>query len=167
MNTAARRAPAVRFPARRSGIVGGVLAAAVAAGLVVLMAWLLQGSHQGPAVAIAAAVCWLAAAAGAWHWWHGQFCGELCWDGQQWALDPLVPGRHPQVLRGTPEVQGDLQHHLWLRTSGDAGRPRIWLWLERSRQPERWDDLRRAVYSRAGSGTASASEFAPIHSRQA
>lgn len=167
MNSTARRAPAVRFPVQRSRTVGGVLAAIVLAGAVVLGAWLVLGGGEGSVPAMAGAGVWLAAAGGAWHWWRGQLCGVLYWDGGQWVLESLLPGQVPVLLRGPPEVQWDLQSHLWVCAHGAACRSRVWLWLERRQQPERWADLRRAVYSRAGTGTASAGEFAPIHSRQA
>lgn len=167
MNSAARQAPSVRFPVRRSRAVGGVLAAVALLGSAALLAWWLLGTDPGGASAVAGAAALLAAVAGAWHWWRGQFCGELHWDGQQWRLDSLLPVRSPMPLQGAPEVQWDLQSHLWVCVHAAAGRPRIWLWLESRQQPERWPDLRRAVYSRAGTGTVSAGEFAPIHSRQA
>lgn len=167
MTSTARRAPAVRFPVRRSRAVGGVLAAIVLAGGAALLAWWLLGTGLGAVSGVAGAIVWLAAAAGAWHWWCGQFCGELQWDGQQWRLDRLLAGRSPIPLQGAPEVHWDLQSHLWVCVGAAAGRARIWLWLESRQQPERWTDLRRAVYSRAGTGTVSAGEFAPIHSRQA
>ena len=162
-----RQAPAVRFPVRRGRAVAVLLAALVLAGAVVLMAWWQGGMAQRMAAAAATAVfAWMAAAVGAWHWWRSQFCGELHWDGQQWWLDHMLPGCAPMPLQGAPEVQWDLQSHLWV-SALSAGQPRIWLWLERRQQPERWPDLRRAVYSRAGTGAASAAEFAPTHSRQA
>lgn len=167
MNSMARQAPAVHLPVRRSRAVGAVLAAVALAGAAVLYAWWLPGAGQGVIPALAGSSAWLAAVAGAWHWWLGQFCGELHWDGQQWWLDALLPGRSPVMLQGAPEVQWDLQGHLWVCVQEAQGRQRFWLWLESRQQPERWADLRRAVYSRAGTGTVSAGEFAPIHSRQA
>lgn len=156
MNATVRHAPAVRFPVRRSRAVGGLLAAIALAGAAALVAWWLLGAGLGAVSAAAGAVAWLAAAVGAGHWWYGQFCGELQWDGQQWRLDTLLPGDSPMPLQGAPEVQWDLQGHLWVCVHAAEGRPRIWLWLEGRQQPERWPDLRRAVYSRAGTGTASA-----------
>ncbi|EJE54852.1 hypothetical protein PMI14_00205 [Acidovorax sp. CF316] len=167
MSSTARRAPAVRFPVRRSRAVGGVLAALALAGGAALLAWWLVGAGRGALVAAAGAAAWLAAVAAAWHWWLGQFCGELRWDGQQWWLDRLLPGGSPMPLKGAPEVQWDLQDHLWVCAHATPGRARTWLWLECRQQPERWPDLRRAVYSRAGTGTVGAAEFAPIHSREA
>jgi hypothetical protein len=64
-------------------------------------------------------------------------------------------------------VHWDLQNHLWLAVQAAGGGARTWMWLARHQQAERWADLRRAVYSRAGTGAARAAEFAPIHSRQA
>lgn len=167
MNSTARQAPAVRFPVPRSRAVGGVMAAVALAGAASLVAWWLTGASLAPFAALLGAAAWLAAAAGAWHWWRGQFRGELYWDGQQWWLDRLLPGHSPTQLQAAPAVQWDLQSHLWVCARAAAGRQRTWLWLERRRQPERWLDLRRAVYSRAGTDTSSAGELAPTHSQQA
>ena len=79
MNSMARQAPAVRLPVRRSRAVGAVLAAVALAGAAVLWAWWLLGAGQGVIPALASSSAWLAAVAGAWHWWLGQFCGELHW----------------------------------------------------------------------------------------
>jgi len=44
----------------------------------------------------------------------------------------------------------DVQFSLLLYLA-EANAARRWVWLDRSDMPERWQDLRRAVYSRAGS----------------
>lgn len=163
----ARQAPAVRYPVRRSPAVGGVLAAVALLAGVALLAWGLLGTAQNTVSALAGAASWLLAVAAAWHWWYRQWCGELHWDGQQWWLDGRLPGSSPMPLHGAPEVQWDLQGHLWVCAEAAAGQGRTWLWLECRQQPERWPDLRRAVYSRAGTGAAGAAAPAPIHSRLA
>ena len=126
----------------------------------VLVAWLVQGAPLYRGVAPAAAFLWFVAAAGALHFWWQQCAGKLSWDGEVWVLDG---GRFDGVswmLDGPPVVHLDLQNHLWVCTS-PQGHRRVWLWIERSYQPERWMDLRRAVYSRAKPGAPSADATAP------
>jgi hypothetical protein len=66
----------------------------------------------------------------------------LSWDGEIWSWPAVGQGS-----TGSLQVILDLQHWLLLRwTGGHAPR---WLWLERAGRAERWEDLRRAVYSRA------------------
>ncbi|MCO4094590.1 MAG: hypothetical protein HEQ37_13180 [Acidovorax sp.] len=105
-----------------------------------------------------AIVAWVLAALGAGHFWFSQFIGNLRWDGAGWALDngdPGSPDSRSGALQGPPEPLIDLQAHLWLVCVAADGR-RIWMCLERAHHPQRWLDLRRAVYSRAHSGTAPA-----------
>jgi len=76
--------------------------------------------------------------------------GFLHFDGRLWSLataasDASDPAR--SVLAARAFVALDLQSLLLLRLS-EAGRPNRWLWVERQAMPERWRDLRRAVYSR-------------------
>ena len=47
----------------------------------------------------------------------------------------------------TMEVALDLQR--WMLLEGKTVSGTHWFWVERRGQPERWDDMRRAVYSRA------------------
>jgi len=112
------------------------------------------------------ALCaWLLAACGALHFWWHQLSGTIRWDGQSWAVADLSGGA-VTALSGPPEILLDMQSHLWVIVS-PAGRRRLWLWLERSSQPERWMDLRRAVYSRAKPGVDHADASAPASSRGA
>ena len=78
----------------------------------------------------------------AWQWWAGPR-GELAWDGSTWAWTPLGGPAVPGQLR----VAVDLQRLLLVRWLA-PGQSR-WLWLERAGSAGHWDDLRRAVYSRA------------------
>lgn len=70
------------------------------------------------------------------------------------------------TLSSSPEILLDLQSYLWVHAI--TGRGHVWLWLERSAQPERWMDLRRAVYSRAKPGADNTDETAPAvsHGRE-
>lgn len=168
MTGLSRRAPAVQYPLGRSRLLGVVLGTLLVAGAGLLVAWILQGVQplsQGRA-AVAGACVWIAAVAGALHFWRRQFSGKLCWDGQTWVLEGDPLGSTVWVLDGPPMVQLDLQTHLWV-CAFPSGRCRIWLWLERSSQPQRWMDLRRAVYSRATPGAAHTVENVSAHSRRA
>ncbi|MCM2252139.1 MAG: hypothetical protein NDJ19_07250 [Ramlibacter sp.] len=103
--------------------------------------WWLQSPSPGWRLGGACAVLALAAAFAAWRWWHSAQ-GTLSWDGESWTWSG---GRLAQA--GAVEVGIDLQRSLLLRWT--SGRQTQWFWLDRSRAAERWDELRRAVYSRA------------------
>ena len=70
--------------------------------------------------------------------------GQLVWDGQRWHWESVAY----QV--GTAEyevfVAADFQHIVLLHIKNHAN-AKLWLWVERSTFPERWMDLRRAIYS--------------------
>jgi len=83
-----------------------------------------------------------AGALAAWRW-RAQPTGHLAWDGAGWTWEA---GAAPATA-GRLRVSVDLQRVLLVQWRGDG--PAHWLWLERAGAPERWADLRRAVYSRA------------------
>ena len=68
---------------------------------------------------------------------------ELRFDGQAWSI---TGGAAQWAARAS--VALDLQSLLLVRLAGPA-RARRWIWLDRQAMPERWSDLRRALYSRA------------------
>jgi hypothetical protein len=102
--------------------------------------WQVQAS---PARVFAAVAIVAAAGVFAARKWLRTPQGLLAWDGLGWTWT-VVSG----ACAGEPEVVLDAQRVLLLRWRGAEG-PIQWLWLERGAQPARWDDLRRAVYSRA------------------
>lgn len=160
MTLLSRRAPSVQYPLRRSRVLGGLLLALLLAGAWVVAAWGILGARDAVVSAAVAVGLWLLAAAGAAHFWWSQPRGVLQFDGQAWALDQMAKSFNgPRTLSAPPEVLLDLQAHLWVRVV-PTGHSSQWLWLERSSQPERWMDLRRAVYSRARSGVDNADETA-------
>ncbi|MBT9514001.1 MAG: hypothetical protein IV104_16805 [Acidovorax sp.] len=159
MTRLARCPPAVQYPLRRSLALGAVLVGLLLAGAGVLAAWVLGGVRSPLVVGTAAAGLWLTAAACALHFWLRQFVGVLRWDGQAWTQEGGPEGKIFWALSRPPEVILDLQTHLWVRAF-PLGHRGIWLWLERSSQPERWMDMRRAVYSRAKPGADNADETA-------
>jgi hypothetical protein len=102
-----------------------------------------QAPVSGWRLGAAATALALGAAAAGWNWWRMPQ-GTLAWDGHDWAW---IAAAGTQT--GRVETCVDLQSFLLLRFTGQS--ERRWLWLERSLCRERWDDLRRAVYSRARS----------------
>lgn len=153
------------YPLRRSLLLGGVLLAVLMACGAGLTAWLFWGSNAaliGPVGA--AGFLWCVAAASALHFWFYQFTGSIRWDGKDWALESSESVAARMVLSVAPDPVLDLQSHLWLHVLTPE-RGRIWLWVERSARPERWLDLRRAVYSRARPGADNADETAPASSQ--
>jgi toxin CptA len=134
-------APSVSYPVGRSHFAAGLLLAVWLSGAACVALWSAQvpapAWHLGASVVLvlAAGLC------AAWNWWRTPQ-GDLSWDGENWSW--TADG---QVRSGCPQVSLDLQHWLLLRWTGAHG-PR-WLWLARAGRTERWDGLRRAVYSRA------------------
>lgn len=136
-------APSVTYPVGRSPFAGALLlviwlAAAAAIGL-----WWESGASGGRLGA--AVLLWVAS--GLWaalHWWRSPM-GALAWDGESWNW-----ASGDAADSGMLEVSLDLQRSMLVRWAG-PGASR-WFWLERASRAERWDDLRRAVYSRAALG---------------
>ena len=132
-------APSVTYPVGRSRFMAGTAAALWLAGAAAIVLWCAQSSspgwRQGCALAVLAAAGGFAALA----WWRTPE-GELAWDGRAWSWRAGTAG-------GALHVALDLQNHLLVRWQ--AAGASCWLWLERARRPERWHELRRAVYSRA------------------
>jgi hypothetical protein len=134
-------APSVSFPVGRSRFMAAVLLLAWLMGGAVIVLWWSQSQSPGWRLGAAWLVLAATGAFAGWNWWNAAR-GILAWDGQTWNWS-ADPGAHD----GAVEVSVDLQHWLLLRwTSGNTSH---WLWLERTGQLERWDDVRRAVYSRA------------------
>jgi hypothetical protein len=134
-------APAVSYPAGRSSWAGVAILGLWLAGAAGIVLWSVQARTSPGGVAIA---CALLATSGAIALgaWRRTPAGVLAWDGSSWtwAMDSVAQA-------GQPEVALDAQRLMLVRWQGEGGV--TWLWLERDRQPMRWDDLRRAVYSRA------------------
>jgi hypothetical protein len=110
-------------------------------GVLVLVAWSMQvaaGWRQG-----LAALLLLALAGAALRAWTRSPRGLLAWDGQDWRWADGAGDSPGQVA-----VALDLQRWLLVRWRADGARA-AWLWLERAREPNAWNALRRAVYSPA------------------
>ena len=166
-----RHPPAVQYPVRRSHALAWLLALLLVGAAAGVAGWLLHAGRQAPAgFVLTAAGCWVLAAASSVHYWWRQPAAVLRWDGQFWTLETASrPPRSagPPATVGAPAVLLDLQAHLWVHVQAE-GRARTWLWLERSACPERWLDLRRAVYSRPkpGAGNADVTALARCHGRE-
>ena len=76
--------------------------------------------------------------------WRHLPSGQVAWDGEVWRWES--PSYQTGSAEQTLGVIADLQHHLLVRLENHAGAS-LWLWLEKKTMPERWMDLRRAVYS--------------------
>ncbi|KAB2905214.1 MAG: hypothetical protein F9K35_01995 [Burkholderiaceae bacterium] len=146
------QAPFVRFGAGRSRRPWWAVGALAACSALALAGWATGGASKPPFQLAAAAALWLACVTVALHFTARLPQGDLVWDGGLWRFE----GAGTRDAAGVLRVHMDGQSHLLLSLREATGTVR-WFWLERRMQPERWDDLRRAVYSRprpdAGQGT--------------
>lgn len=91
--------------------------------------------------------------------WNNLPGGQLAWDGDVWRWES--PGYQTGEGEHALSVIADFQQRLLLRLENQAGAS-LWLWVEQSVMPERWLDLRRAVYSPHRSRSAlPAHDFVP------
>ena len=136
-------APAVVYPLGRSRFLGGLLLAFWLAGLVLALLW--WGAMRQPdwrllLAGVSVLFSGLAARAA----WYNLPGGGLVWDGNAWLRES--PGYQTGASEHSLSVIADFQQHLLLRLENQAGAS-LWLWVEKNTMPERWLDLRRAVYS--------------------
>lgn len=133
-------APSVSYPAGRSRFAALLLLGAWLLGCAAALLW----QAQAPGIVRLGVMLAALAASGlfaAWQWRRTPG-GILAWDGAQWNWSAM-----PEAAATRVEVALDLQRTLLLRWTADGAAR--WIWVERAARPERWDDLRRAVYSRA------------------
>lgn len=155
-----RNAPSVVFPVGRCAFYAGLLCVLAGLGLLVLLLWWwpwLGAAAQAPWLTRLAvwlgALLWLIWAVFAWRSWLHAPVGRLQWD----AMGAPVSGRsRTGVWRWYREGQTDgaplqqveraldLQKRMLLRVRNPDGAHR-WLWVERCSDPDRWNDLRRAL----------------------
>lgn len=76
--------------------------------------------------------------------WNKTMGGQLSWSGEVWCWESATgqTGKSEHELSVIADFQSCLLLYLENQT-----RARLWLWVEQSALPERWLDLRRAVYS--------------------
>ena len=145
-----RHSPAVTYPLRASQLLRNGLWVVLILQAVLLALWAVEGAGHGrwQWLRMAGAVAiWSGCAVWGWQAWRAMPVGVLQWDGVRWHLEAGPTGDPAHPLKGALWVRLDLQSHLWVCLDEPGGR-RTWLWLERQGAPERWGDLRRAVYSR-------------------
>ncbi len=138
-------APSVSYPVGRSLVAGALACAAWLLGALACVQWTVQSQASGWRLVAAGIALAAAALASAWNWW-AMPRGILGWDGQSWTWTAAGT-----AYAGTVEVRLDLQQCLLVHFRSPA--VSHWLWLERAHCAERWDELRRAVYSRARTQT--------------
>lgn len=143
-------APPVIYPLGRSSLLGGLLLGCWFAGVCAVLLWWQAEQLFDRRMALAAFFVLLAGLAARSSWRHLPR-GQLAWDGEAWRWESL--GYQTGVAEHKMVVIADFQRRLLLRLENQAG-ARLWLWLEQKVMPERWMDLRRAVYSPHRSPTA-------------
>jgi hypothetical protein len=136
-------APPVAYPMGRSSLQAGLLLAVWLSGAAALVLCALFAPALGWRLwLLALAVC--AGGCMAVWGWRNSPVGLLHWDGQNWHWES------PAYQSGTPvrrlSVKMDFQRVLLLKLE-NQDHARLWLWAERKGMPERWLDLRRAVYA--------------------
>ncbi len=134
-------APSVTYPVGRSRFATVAMLVMWLLGATTVFAWWLQAQAPGWRTLAALLVVTGSGVLVAMTW-RSSPVGSIAWDGERWNFSPLeLPAG------GAVAVALDLQQWLLLRWEAEAGVR--WLWVERRARPERWDDMRRAVYSRA------------------
>lgn len=131
------------YPLGRSRFLGGSLLLLWLAGLVSALLWwdvIRQADWRMLLVFFAVLFAGLAARIA----WNNLPSGQLAWDGDVWHWES--PGYQTGVGEHSLSMIADFQQHLLLRLENRAGAS-VWLWVEKNFMPERWLDLRRAVYS--------------------
>lgn len=113
------------------------------AALLLASVWTL-GSQQLGWRQAAGFITLMGAGWAAWYGWANAPVGQLAWDGQVWRWEG--PGYQAGVAEYELSVALDFQKVMLLRLENQA-HAKLWLWAERRAFPERWLDLRRAVYS--------------------
>ncbi|MGV8803515.1 MAG: hypothetical protein ACWA6Y_00965 [Polaromonas sp.] len=142
-------APPVVYPLGRSLFLRRWLLTLWLAGLLSVLLWAVSARLQPDALALAL-VTVLGAGMAVRLSCKSLPCGQLAWDGDTWRREGA--GSQSGGALNELSVIADLQSRLLLRFENQAGKG-LWLWVERSSLPERWLDLRRAVYSPHKSAT--------------
>jgi toxin CptA len=136
-------APPVVFPLGRSRFLGYLLLALWLAGFFSALPWWYDTRHLDWRMALAFIAVLLAGLAARTSWVNLPR-GQLAWDGQVWCWESA--SYQTGMAEHELSVIADFQHRLLLRLENQA-RASLWLWVEQNAMPERWLDLRRAVYS--------------------
>ena len=140
---ATHHAPSVVYPVGHSRFNGYLLFGLWLAGSLSTMLWLWVSPAMDWRLFLAVTAMALAGLA-AYIGWKNSPVGQLAWDGQFWRWEG--PGYQAGAAEQKLSVVVDLQNLLLLRLENPA-HAHLWLWAQRKVLPERWLDLRRAVYS--------------------
>ena len=153
-------APPVVYPLERSFFLGTLLLVLWFAGLLALLLWFHSISRLDWRIGVAFSAV-LGAGLAARTGWSHMPSGQLAWSGETWRWES------PSYQTGSTEqalsVIADFQQMLLLRLENQTGAS-LWLWLERSAMPDRWLDLRRAIYSPHRSPAARQHDLLPGNS---
>lgn len=138
-------APAVNYPVGRSRFQAWLLGLTGFGGIATGLLWRYQ-VDLAPWRQWLFAVALLGAFILAADAWRRSPSGLLRWDGQAWSWNTADTS-----ATGVLAVHLDLPFCMLLSLRADAG-ARMWLWPQRSADAGLWNALRRAVFSRSGSG---------------
>ena len=131
------------FPLGRSHLHGWILLCGSIAGVLLVSAWVVGSQQLGwqqlTGIAAVFVASWVA-----FRGWKNSPAGQLAWDGQVWRWEG--PGYQAGVAQYDLWAVADFKNVMLLRVENQA-HATLWLWAERQALPERWLDLRRAVYS--------------------
>lgn len=141
-------APSVQYPVGRSRIAVAVVVCLWSLGAFAAVGQAWQTGGLGGLVLLTGGSVLLAGAIACWYLRQTPV-GALRWDGESWYWLPASPspGACSVPLTTPPQVSLDLQLVLLLSLNA-KGQRACWLWLEQSQLPDRWDDLRRALFSK-------------------
>jgi toxin CptA len=136
-------APPVTYPLQRSLVQALIYLSAWLLACALVCSWIWFSQYSGLALLLGAAAITLSGLAGVVGL-KSSPVGQLAWDGQHWHWES------PAYQAGMSEyellVAADFQHVVLLRVKNQANAS-LWLWAERGAAPQRWLDLRRALYS--------------------
>lgn len=136
-------APPVVYPLGHSRFHGYFLLCLWLTGFLLILLW-IYGSHAFDWRLLLVLNAVLLAGVVAYRGWKNSPVGHLAWDGQCWRWEGT--GYLTGVAEQKLTVVADFQSLLLLRLENPA-HAQLWLWAERRVLPERWLDLRRAVYA--------------------
>jgi hypothetical protein len=151
-------APPVVYPLGRSRFQASFLLGLWLAGVLLAGFWFLAAPRLDWRLGVVC-VCSLIGGWAALSSWRNAPVGQLRWDGQNWCWES--PGYQTGVAEQQLFVLADFQHLMLLRIENQA-HASLWLWMERRSMPERWLDLRRAVYSPRRTMTPEAEKSQPV-----
>jgi len=146
-------APSVRFPVGRCGLYGVLLVLlAVLGGLVLGLWFVLDGAPGVSTAGVAGGLLWLTWVCFVWREWRRSPVGQLRWSASERHSLGASPGawrwHSESCAEGVPlrrvVLAVDWQSVALLRLQPSEA-PACWVWVERTRNPALWNDLRRAL----------------------